>query len=164
MYTTNIKGLKDKMQLNFEPVTEENRSTIEALHPSLKQINFIESVKECMLEADDYAGWKPYGVYDNETLVGFVMYGYFNDPAPKGRLWLDRILIDEKYQGHGYGEELVNQMLKRLPKEYPNMDEITLSVYDNNPCAIHVYEKAGFRFNGELDTKGEKIMTYKIHR
>ncbi len=44
------------MQMHFEPVTDENRSTIEALRPSLEQINFIESVKECMSEADGYEG------------------------------------------------------------------------------------------------------------
>ena len=152
------------MQIHFEPVNEENRSTIEKLHPSLAQIDFIESVKDCMIEADNYDGWRPYGVYDGEELVGFVMYGYFSEPKPNGRLWLDRILIDEKYQGHGYGKELVREMLERLPKEYPDVDTITLSVFDNNPCAIHVYEKAGFRFNGELDTKGEKIMIYKVNR
>ncbi len=150
------------MQMHFEPVTDENRSTIEALHPSLEQINFIESVKECMSEADGYEGWRPHGVYVDDELVGFVMYGYFEEPGP--RLWLDRILIDERYQGKGYGQLLVHAMIERLTNEYPNMDEITLSVYDTNPRAIHVYEKAGFRFNGELDTKGEKVMVYKIKR
>ncbi len=90
------------------------------------------------------------------------MYGYFEEPGP--RLWLDRILIDEHYQGKGYGQLLVHAMIERLTNEYPNMDEITLSVYDTNPRAIHVYENADFIFNAELDTKGEKVMVYKIKR
>ena len=42
-------------------------------------------------------------------------------------------------------------------EEYPNND-IYLSVYEDNQHAIDLYRLYGFNFNGELDTKGEKIM------
>lgn len=31
-------------------------------------------------------------------------------------------------------------------------------MYDDNTFAIHLYEKLGFHFNGELDIHGEKVM------
>ena len=36
--------------------------------------------------------------------------------------------------------------------------DIYLSVYEENHVAISLYQSYGFKFNGELDTKGEKIM------
>ena len=50
-------------------------------------------------------------------------------------------------------------MLKRLRQEYGRR-QIYLSVYENNVAAIAMYQQIGFQFNGELDTKGEKIMVY----
>ena len=43
-------------------------------------------------------------------------------------------------------------------------DRVFLSVYDDNQGAIRLYEKLGFAFNGELDTKGERVMVYTVPR
>ena len=51
-----------------------------------------------MQEADELELWKPVGIYDKDILIGFAMYGCFPEPVP-GQLWLDRLLIDKKYQG-----------------------------------------------------------------
>ena len=90
------------------------------------------------------------------------MYGYFPEPAP-GKLWLDRLLIDKKYQGKGYGKQAVLVLLERLQAEYVS-DKVYLSVYENNLHAIRLYQQIGFCFNGEYDTKGEYIMEYYFKR
>lgn len=147
------------MNLHFEPVTPENRTEIEALEPFPEQSGFIESVAECMAEADELSLWRPVGIYDDQTLVGFAMYGYFSQPLPDGQLWLDRLLIDQKHQGRGYGKTAVLALLDRLHSEY-HCSRVYLSVYDTNPAAIALYQHIGFSFTGECDTKGEKIMAY----
>lgn len=113
-------------------------------------------MNECLQEADKLELWRPVGIYDNSTLVGFAMYGYFPMPAP-GQLWLDRLLIDKKYQGKGYGKQAVVSLLDRLHTEYQS-NTVYLSVYANNPHAIRLYQQIGFLFNGEYDTKGEQII------
>lgn len=35
---------------------------------------------------------------------------------------------------------------------------VYLSVYGDNAAAIHLYRQAGFSFNGDYDTKGERVM------
>ena len=88
------------------------------------------------------------------------MYGYFPEPAP-GQLWLDRLLIDKKYQGQGYGRQSVLALLHRLYAEYGSeTGTVYLSVYMDNSPAIRLYESIGFRFNGKYDSKGEHIMEY----
>ncbi|WP_343208958.1 GNAT family N-acetyltransferase [Anaerolentibacter hominis] len=145
------------MNINFEPVNPDNRNEIEHLQLLPEQVDFIESVKDCLAEADKDKSWRPVGIYDNETLIGFAMYGYFDQPQPNGQVWLDRFLIDQRYQGKGYGAAAVNGLLEKLFGEY-DTQKIYLSVYEENKAAIHLYEKSGFRFNGEVDTKGEKVM------
>lgn len=75
------------MELHFEPITEENRKEAEALSPAPGQENYIESVADCMREADERDSWRPLGIYDGSTLVGFAMYGFFRNifrPAVSG--------------------------------------------------------------------------------
>ena len=145
-------------RLHFELVNDENRKEVEGLTVFSEQAGFIESVNECLQEADELELWRPVGIYDSDTLIGFAMYGYFPEPTP-GQLWLDRLLIDKKYQGKGYGKQAVFSLLDRLHAEYQS-DTVYLSVYENTPRAIRLYQQIGFRFNGKYDTKGEHIMEY----
>ena len=145
------------MELKYIPVTNENRQAVLNLCLLDEQQGYIETVAECLEEAAQNDAWRTFGIYDGADLVGFTMYGCFTENKWGTRVWLDRLLIDKSCQGKGYGYRTVEDMCERLFAEY-DTDEIYLSVYDNNKAAIHVYEKAGFRFNGEYDTKGERIM------
>ncbi len=60
----------------------------------------------------------PFGIYDEDTPVGFLMIGFdgddYWDDAPaiaKGNYNLWRLMIDERYQGRGYGREAVRLAL-----------------------------------------------------
>lgn len=139
-------------------ITQKNRMQALNLHVRKDQIDYIESVEECLQEADEIKAWHPVGIYVDETIVGFAMYGYIEE-SKYSRLWFDRLMIDEKYQQQGYGKEAFEQILHQIQVEYPGQD-IYLSVYDENVQAIALYKKHGFDYTGELDTKGEKIMKY----
>lgn len=91
------------MPLRFVPITEENRREVENLQLFPEQRSYIESVPECLAEAEQTREWRTVGIYDGPTVVGFAMYGCFAQPEPEGQLWLDRLLIDRAYQGRGYG-------------------------------------------------------------
>ncbi len=149
---------KNNKRIHFKSVSGENRKEVEGLTVFSEQAGFIESVSECLQEADELELWRPVGIYDNDILIGFAMYGYFPEPVP-GQLWLDRLLIDKKYQGKGYGKQSVLLLLERLHTEYQS-DTVYLSVYENNPHAIKLYQQIGFQFNGKYDSKGEHIMEY----
>lgn len=152
--------LNRNRQLHLKDVNQKNRKEAESLSVFSEQTGFIESISECLQEADKLELWRPTGIYDGDILVGFAMYGYFPKPAP-GQLWLDRILIDKKYQGRGYGKQAVLTLLDRLYSEYgKNTETVYLSVYEDNRHAIQLYQEMGFRFNGKHDTKGELIMEY----
>ena len=145
------------MPLHFVPITEENRREVENLQLFPEQRSYIESVPECLAEAEQTREWRTVGIYDGPTVVGFAMYGCFAQPEPEGQLWLDRLLIDRRFQGRGYGRAALAALLERLEREY-HKKRIYLSVVEANRPAAALYESFGFRFTGERDTHGERVM------
>lgn len=145
------------MNITFKPVTQENRAEVLKLKVGEGQAHFIESVQQCLDEADRRKSWRPVGIYHEEELVGFAMYGFFWEYFPAGRVCLDRLLIDERYQGRGYGKAALQMLLERLTGEY-RRKKIYLSVIEGNDVAAGMYQKAGFQFTGRRDLHGERIM------
>lgn len=143
------------MDLKIIELSEENREELLALQVFEHQKNMIETVGECIEESLEYSFWRPVGIYDGDTAVGFAMYGKID--AENGRVWLDRLLIDKNYQGMGYGKLALKQLVKRLFELY-GCESIYLSVYDDNHIAKSIYERFGFIKNGERDFKGEAVM------
>ena len=54
---------------------------------------------------------------------------------------------ETEYWGKGYGTDVMNVLLRFAFTEV-NLRRVTLSVFEYNPRAIHLYEKAGFRHEG----------------
>ena len=123
----------------------------------------MESVAQCLAEAAELDWWRPVGIYDGDTAVGFAMYGLFIDEEPGGRVWLDRLLIDARFQGRGYGSAALSGLLARIRDEY-HPQRVYLSVVKGNSAATALYRKFGFRFNGEKDIHGEDVMVLSLAR
>lgn len=142
------------------PVTEENRK--EVLHLSLhdSQKTYIETVAECLKEADELSLWKPTAIYNDEQLIGFAMYGLWKNEGSHGRVWLDRYLIDCRFQGKGYGRQALKVLIDLIFTTY-KCKEIYLSLYEDNITALSLYKSVGFVFNGEKDIHGELVMVLK---
>lgn len=149
------------MSLAIKNIDESNREEILKLKVSKSQESFIETIEACLDEASEDPKWKTVGVYDKDIAVGFAMYALFLDEGKNGRVWLDRFLISQEYQGKGYGENGIKLLIKQLYNEY-GYKKIYLSVYDINKKAIALYKKIGFDFNGEVDVKGEKVMVINL--
>ncbi|WML33018.1 GNAT family N-acetyltransferase [Clostridium sp. OS1-26] len=145
------------MNVEIREVTKENLKEVLSLDVSTTQKSYVESTKQCLEDAVECNYYQPAGLYKDGILVGFAMYGFFPGESQKGRVWLDRYLIDEYFQGQGLGSIMLEALIAHLVKLY-NCDEIYLSLYDDNQCALHLYQKFGFKFNEEQDINGEKIM------
>ena len=146
------------MNLHIAPITPENRDIFTKIAVKPQQLNMIETISECLEEADTLELWRPVGIYDGETPVGFAMYGLFIGEGIWGKTWLDRFLIGADHQGKGYGRRGIQIVIDLIFDSYPIYDEIFLSVYNDNLVAIALYESLGFTFNGDRDAKGEYVM------
>ena len=106
----------------------------------------------------------PFGIYENETPVGFLMIGfdiddYWEDAPPiaKGNYNIWRLMIDKAYQGRGFGKETVKLALDFV-KSFPcgKADCCWLSYEPENVIASRLYHSFGFVETGEMD--GEELI------
>ncbi|MCG7334441.1 GNAT family N-acetyltransferase [Sporosarcina sp. ACRSM] len=149
------------MNIAIHDVTKDNEKEILGLHVAKSQMNFIETTQQCLKEAKECALFKPVGLYADNELVGFAMYGRFQNENENSRVWLDRFLIDARYQGKGYGTIMLQALMQKLVQEF-SCQQIYLSVYEDNQSAVYLYKKFDFQFNGEFDVNHEKVMVKNI--
>ncbi|MEJ8307174.1 GNAT family N-acetyltransferase [Saccharibacillus sacchari] len=145
------------MQTEIKKISPENVQAVLDLRVAPDQTSYIESTAQCLEEAQECSFYVPVALYAENELVGFAMYGFFPGEDESGRVWLDRFLIDRRHQGRGLGRIMLSSLLDLLYEQFGPCD-IYLSLYEDNQGALRLYEKFGFRFNGELDMNGEKVM------
>ena len=88
-------------------------------------------------------------------MIGFTMFAFDEDyEDPNDRYWLWRFMIDESFQGKGYGTAAL-QVIIQYFKDH-NANNIRLSTKEANTHALSVYRQAGFRDTGEMN--GEEIV------
>ena len=106
----------------------------------------------------------PFGIYDDEQLVGFLMIGFdkddYWDDAPdiaNGNYNLWRLMIDQRYQHEGYGRKAVELALEFV-RTFPcgKADYCWLSYEPENVVAKELYASFGFAETGEMD--GEELI------
>ena len=79
---------------------------------------------------------------------GDVTSGSYEDTKHHGYLG---IAISRKYRDRGIGLEMMRTLIKESRKA--GLKTIELEVFENNPRAIHVYERTGFREAGRIPKK-----------
>ena len=154
--------------LRLEQVNGKNVCDILKLTVEENQKNFVANNDISIIEAytaitaNGYAF--PFGIYENETPVGFLMIGFdiddYWDDAPsiaKGNYNLWRLMIDKAYQRKGYGKEAV-QLALHFIKSFPcgKAEYCWLSYEPENEAARQLYRSFGFSETG--DTDGEELI------
>lgn len=154
--------------VHLEKINSENVWAILRLKVADSQKNFVASNDMSIIEAyttitgNGYAF--PFGVYDDNNPVGFVMIGYGKDDywkdAPaiaEGNYNLWRLMIDENNQNKGYGKQAIELAL-RFIRTFPcgKADYCWLSYEPDNIAAKSLYASFGFTETGEKD--GEELI------
>ena len=126
----------------------------------------VKEEQECFLASNvwslvhAYVGNKtdgavyPFGIFDDDTPVGFLMLAYDygevcdDKDAPeisKGNYFLWRLMIDEEFQGKGYGREAVKLALDYIRTFPHGKAEYCWICYDReNTVARKLYRSFGF--------------------
>ena len=137
------------------------------------QKNFVAGNDVSIIEAyiaitsNGYA--YPFGIFEDDTPVGFVMIGYDKDEywkdAPAiadGNYNLWRLMIDKAHQNKGYGRQAVELAL-RFIRTFPcgKADFCWLSYEPENTVAKSLYASFGFVETGDKDGE-EQIAVLKL--
>ncbi len=154
--------------LRLEKVNGKNVWDILKLRVAENQRQFVSANDRSIIEA--YIALTgnghvfPFGIYEEDTPVGFLMIGFGTDDdwedAPavatdNYNLW--RLMIDENHQKKGYGREAVRLALEFI-KTFPcgKAECCWLSYEPENEVARRLYKSFGFGETGETD--GDEVI------
>ena len=140
--------------IKLKPVTKENLDDVLALRVAETQEGFVSSNAESLAQAYVYSetAW-PFAVYDDETLVGFIMMGYY-EAKHYYTLW--KFMIDQRYQNKGYGRKALELGLAFVKEKF-HPEEIYTGVAPGNRVAKGLYESVGFKDTGLLEFGMEEM-------
>lgn len=148
--------------MELRKIVEKNVWEILKLSVAEAQSDFVATNTESIVEAYTTiaAGGValPFGIYEGDTPVGFVMIGFGHEDwedAPAvaaGNYSIWRFMIDKRYQGKGYGKAGLALALDYV-RTFPcgKADYCFLSYEPENEAAKALYYSFGFRENGEMD-------------
>ncbi|WP_068676747.1 GNAT family N-acetyltransferase [Oceanobacillus sp. Castelsardo] len=142
------------MALHIREVTTENWRSIAALSVSEQQKQYIESNAFSLAESKFEGNGISVGLYDEETLVGYAMYGWSCHLTQSA--WLDRFMIDYHFQGNGYAKQFLPLLIRKIQYQY-GCKKVYLSVHLDNKLAQKLYESFGFQLNGKIDDSGPVV-------
>ena len=110
----------------------------------------LYSIAESHFGFDEEGHWElsPYGLFLNGEPVGFAMTGLnINHSRFQGLIL--RLMVDERYQGRGYGREAMKVMTEMfLANE--QVKAVCISYAPENDAARKLYASFGFVETGEM--------------
>lgn len=139
--------------ITLRPVCMNNFDDILALRVADSEQHLVASNAESIAQAYVQPDCFPFGIYDGDTAVGFLMYCLDEDD---GEYWLYRLMIDETFRRHGYAQAALRSMLEKI-KQDPAHSAVYLGVDLSGEAAPALYKKLGFRFDGRVFGK-EHVM------
>jgi len=142
------------MNISLREVDENNFDEVISLQVEKYCASNIYSLAQAKIFPDAI----PLAIYNNDTLVGFIMYGI--EPRDNNEYWIDMLMIDEKYQKNGFGKKALETIIKKI-KQDKSHNKIKISTNPENTIAIKLYKKLGFYETGELhDDEALLILEY----
>ncbi|MDF2924755.1 MAG: GCN5-related N-acetyltransferase [Paenibacillaceae bacterium] len=127
------------MEVSLRQVTRDNLRECIQLKPSAEQQGFVAPNVISLAQSKVEKDWYPLCIYAGDTMVGFAMYGIDADDR---KMWISRLMIDENYQGRGYGQAALKRLIDLI--EQHGFTEVFLSIEPENITARRLYEKVGF--------------------
>lgn len=158
--------------MELRKLTPENVWQIMRLKVAPGQEDFVATNAQSVIEAyvTEKAGGValPFGLFDGDTAVGFVMFGFGSldgedDPdIADGNYCIWRLMIGAEFQGRGYGTQAMNAALEYV-RTWPcgEAEYCWVSYEPENSRAAALYHSFGFAPNGE-ETEGEIVEAIKL--
>ena len=146
------------MTVHLRPLTDENRAELEALRLGPGQDRYVNTVTGALEEAEAEPGGRAiqWGLYDDDTAVGFVMVSDDVDGPGYIAQYLWKLLVDVDHQRRGYGTAALNLVADYF-RDRP-VDVMWWCAGRGEGSPIPFYERYGFVQTGELVFDGEVLL------
>lgn len=129
--------------VNLRTITEDNFLNAFQLRLADGQEQYVSHPIRSLAQAYVYREQcQPFGIYDDDEMVGYVMVIYDYD-IPEYDIW--HLMIDASKQGNGYGREAMRLVMDYIKsKPFGDSNRVTLTCNKNNLCAMKIYRRMGF--------------------
>lgn len=137
------------VNVTLRDITADNWRACVKLKVAPEQERFVASNAFSLAQSKYEPELIPQGIYDGDTMVGFLMYR----PGDFGlaKVWLIyRLMVGKDYQGKGYGRAGMVCLLQRL-RAIPSYNAVLISFVPDNDAARALYASLGFEDTGEIE-------------
>lgn len=146
----------------FKEVTEDNFHEVIGLKVGEAQAKFVapnlKSLAECWLYREDDDVF-PYAVYnEHEEMVGFLLLDLDKE---KREYLIWRMMVDEKFQGRGYGRQIVEHVIE-MAKADDGYDILIADYVVGNEAMKKLLGALGFEETGFEEDVDEVVMTLDV--
>lgn len=150
------------MNITLQPITATNWESLIELKVREDQKGFVGSNLYSIAEAqfgfdfekNGYWDLHPFGIYDGDQPVGFLMYGD-NFGHPAWQVYIFRLMVDEKYQGMGFGRSGMRKIIEVFRAD-ERVKGVGISYKPDNDVARRLYASLGFFETG--DRVGKEVL------
>ncbi|KAF9291176.1 hypothetical protein BGZ68_004881 [Mortierella alpina] len=155
--------------ITLREITKENWRAITDLQVAPSQSTILATNLKSLCESHYTEDAWVRGVYADDTPVGLLLMSFWT-PEDWYAVW--RFMIDEKYQGLGYGRKTMQLAIAYVKETYPDAKQIRLMsigpegrkdvLAKDSP--YNFYVGLGFKPVGEYDEDGETDMVLDLDR
>jgi diamine N-acetyltransferase len=134
-------------QVSLHEISANNRAECLELRVAESQSGWVAPNSESLQEAAANSNLVPLAIYDvmargfekpDLPMVGFTMY-----ELSAGVGFIRRLMIDQRFQGKGYGRAAMLEVMRRL-KLHPEVELIATRHRRDNEAAAKLYRSLGF--------------------
>lgn len=137
--------IEDAMNYVFRKITKDEFDKLHDLFPDSEQMWL--KFRDIRWKEFDNKEIDIYVIERDSSFIGELTIHYISrdlasEAIPDQRVYLQTFRLDEKYQGIGLGQKLIQFALTEL--EQKGYTEFTIGVEEDNERAKHIYFKFGF--------------------
>jgi len=125
--------------ITLRPIDKDNWRECIKLKVKDEQKSFVGSNENSLALCYVHSEINPFGIYLDEKIIGFITYAL--DPD-ENIYYINRFMIDENYQGKGYGRYALELMIEKMKNKGVKVLDIIHN--PNNHSAIKLYKSLGF--------------------
>ena len=142
--------------VTLRPIDEANIDFVGELRVIGEQRYHVASVAKSFWQVVGREGYWMRAIYAGAEPVGFVLLH-----ERPGEIYLNRLLVDFRHQGRGYGRAAIRLVLEHA-RAQPGCNQVRLSHVRSNEAVARLYAGFGFRHTGVVDADGEVEMVLEL--
>jgi len=139
--------------MELERISKHNIQETRKIKVLLGQQRWIATIDESLIQASFLDMWNGFVIRVDQKVIGFASYAKYEKTMRPSDIKIYKIMIDENYQGRGYGSTLLDLIIKKIRQSCSGLSSshIYIDVHTENIAAKKIYMRKGFREFGQGD-------------